>query len=131
MNTVLLDSSFWIGMARQKRDPIAVLSSATNRRELAICGTVRCEVARGVRNEATLARLRRFWDVMIYVPTDNAVWLEVEDLLHKLDRSGQQIPLADAVIACCAKRIGAAVFTFDGHFNTVPGLKVISDPSFL
>jgi len=39
--------------------------------------------------------------------------------------------MADAVIACCAKRIGAAVFTFDGHFNAIPGLKVISDVSFL
>jgi len=118
-------------MARQKRDPIAVLSAATFCRELAICGTVRCEVARGVRSEATLARLRRFWDVMIYVPTDNAVWREVEDLLYKLDRSGKQIPMADAVIACCAKGIGAAVFTFDGHFNAIPDLKVISDLSFL
>lgn len=131
MKPLLVDSSYWIGMARQRRDPVACLTSAAHGRELAICGVVRCEVARGVRQEPALNRLRKFWDVMVYVPTDAAIWNDVESLLWRMDRSGLQIPLPDAVIACCARRIGAAVLTFDRHFRKIPGLPVISDPGLI
>ncbi len=118
-------------MARQQRDPLARLAAAAHTRDLAICGVVRCEVARGVRVQSALNRLRNFWSVMLYVPTDNAIWQDAEDLLWQLDRSGQQIPLPDAIIACCARRIGAAVLTFDAHFKAVPSLTVFSDPDII
>lgn len=131
MKPLLVDSSYWIGLARRKLDPMKFLTAASYGRELAICGVVRCEVARGIRQEAALNRLRKFWDVMVYVPTDNVIWNEVEKLLWQMDRSGLQIPLPDAVIACCAQRIGAAVLTFDRHFRQIPGLSVISDPDLI
>jgi len=131
MKPLLVDSSYWIGLARQKLDPMTFLTAASHDRELAICGVVRCEVARGIRQEAALNRLRRFWDVMVHVPTDNMIWSGVEKLLWQMDRSGLQIPLPDAVIACCAQRIGAAVLTFDSRFRQIPGLTVISDPSLI
>ena len=131
MKPLMVDSSYWIGLARRKMDPMSFLTAASHGRELAICGVVRCEVARGIRAEQALNRLQKFWDVMVYVPTDNAIWNEVENLLWGLDRSGVQIPLPDAVIACCAQRIGAAVLTFDRHFREIPGLPVISDPNLI
>lgn len=131
MKPLLVDSSYWIGMTRRRLDPMARLASATYGRELAICGAVRCEVARGVINKQALDRLKKFWDVMLYIPTDNAIWEDVEKLLWQLDRSGLQIPLPDAVIACCAQRIGAAVLTFDHHFRQIPGLQVISNPDLI
>ncbi|MBE2202801.1 MAG: PIN domain-containing protein [Chthoniobacterales bacterium] len=131
MKPLMVDSSYWIGLARQKRDPMSFLTAASHGRDLAICGVVRCEVARGIRQKSALNRLQKFWDVMVYVPTDNALWNEVETLLWRLDRSGVQIPLSDAVIACCAQRIGAAVLTFDQHFREIPGLPVISDPNVI
>jgi len=118
-------------MARQRQDPIALLESAALNRDIAICGIIRCEVGRGVRSAQALARLQAFWDAMIYVPTNNVIWEEAEKMLWKMDRQGTQIPLPDAVIACCALRISAAVLTFDGHFKLIEGLKVISDPSLL
>ena len=117
MKPLMVDSSFWIGLACQKRDPLAFLNAASHGRELAICGVVRCEVARGVRLESALVRLQEFWDVMVYVPTDNAIWSDVEKLLWQMDRAGLQI--------------GAAVLTFDRHFREIPGLQVISDPGLI
>lgn len=131
MKPLMVDSSYWIALARQKLDPMSFLTNASYSRDLAICGVVRCEVARGIRQEHALQRLQRFWDVMVYVPTDNAIWSDVENLLWRMDRSGLQIPLPDAVIACCAQRIGAAVLTFDRHFREIPGLSVISDPELI
>lgn len=131
MTTVLIDSSWWIAEARARRDPISRLTVAAHNRDLAICGVVRCEVGRGVKQKPALRRLQRFWDVMLHVPTDNALWASAEELLWRLDRAGRQIPLADAVIACCALRINAAVLTLDGHFREVPGLHTIQDARLL
>jgi predicted nucleic acid-binding protein len=35
------------------------------------------------------------------------------------------VPLTDAVIACCARRIGAVVLTHDEHFQVIPGIRSI------
>lgn len=125
---LLVDSSWWLSEMRAGRDPTQTLSLVSHLHDPAICGVVRCEVARGIKAPAVLARFRRFWEVMVSVPTDDRLWAEVEDLLWMLDREGSQIPLADAVIAACALRIGAVVVTLDAHFALVPGLEVVSSP---
>lgn len=122
---VLVDSSFWIGEARRRRDPLLRLSCLTTDTDLAICGVIRCEVARGIREQAHLNRLQRFWDAMVYLPTDQALWEAAEQLLWTLDRMGRQLPLPDAVIASCAIQAGAALLTYDSDFQAVPGLQLL------
>jgi predicted nucleic acid-binding protein len=122
---VLVDSSFYIRQAREGRDPLKALTLGAAATDLATCGIVRSEVGRGIKDPKVRALFTRFWDVMLYVPTDDRLWLEVEELSWRLDRSGTCLPLPDLIIACCARRIGAAVLTFDGHFERVPGLRVI------
>ena len=46
---VLVDSSFYIGLARNGQDPLQALAYAAVDRDLAVCGVVRCEVGRGIR----------------------------------------------------------------------------------
>lgn len=121
-NPVLVDSSYYIGLLREGRDPLSDLAVIGAQRDVATCGVIRCEVGRGLKVERILQRFHAAWDVMLYVPTDNRLWAEAERLLWQLDRKGQQIPLPDAVIACCALRIGAVMLTFDHHFDLVPGL---------
>lgn len=108
---------------RQERDPLRALLPIGSTRDLATCGVVRCEVARGVRNPKALRALRARWDVMLYVPTDNALWAEIEAMVWRLDRQGTPLPLPDVVIACCALRIGAVVLTHDSDFKRIPGLR--------
>lgn len=121
---VLADSSFYIRLLRERRDPLRALALTAAARDLAICGVVRCEVGRALRPEKVRNQFRAFWDVMINVPTDNRLWEQVEQTLWELDRQGTVLPLTDAVIACCAKRIGAVVLTFDHHFSLIPGIRV-------
>jgi len=123
--TILIDSSFWINEARQQRDPVKTLLAASHLHELAICGVIRAEVGRGIKNPIALNRLQAFWDVMIYAQTDHQLWNETEKLLWSLDRRGVIIPLSDAVIACCALRLQAVLLTLDHHFEAIPGLKTI------
>src|SRR5437588_846488 len=127
-NPVLVDSSYYITLLREGRDPLRALALTAETRDLAICGVVRCEVGRGLKMPHVRQRMSAFWDVMVNVPSDNRLWQEVETMLWGMDRQGSTIPLTDGVIACCARRIDAAVLTFDHHFRMVPGLRVISEP---
>lgn len=122
---VLPDTSFYITELRQGRDPLVELEVLNPFFDVAVCGVVCCEFGRGLRRREQLARFRAAWDLMLYLPTDNRLWRETEDLLWSLGRAGLQIPLPDAVIAASARRCGATVLTMDRHFEHVPGLRVV------
>lgn len=125
-NPVLVDSSWYITTAKTGGNPLAMLESIAQVRDVATCGIVRCEVARGLRSPKALREFQAAWDVMLYVPTDNKLWLEIEGLVWHLDRNiGGALPLADIVIAACARRIGAVVLTFDKHFEKLPGIVAV------
>jgi len=128
VSPVLVDSSFYIQMLRQGKDPLRALAFTAAVRDLAVCGVVRCEVGRGLRNPRILQRFQAFWNVMIGVPTDEQLWDSVAETLWQLDRSGLTLPLPDVVIACCARRIDAAVLTTDVHFAYIPGVRMIPRP---
>jgi hypothetical protein len=123
---VLVDSSWYVTVGKRGGDPLGLLESVAQVRDVATCGVVRAEVARGLRSEKMLDVFREAWDVMLYVPTDNKLWSEVESTIWWLDRSiGGSLPLADIVIACCARRIGAVVLTLDKHFQRIPGIVAV------
>ena len=122
---VLADSSFYIRLLRARQDPLRALAVAASSGDVAVCGVVRCEVGRALRPPELRQRFRDFWDVMINVPTDNRLWAETEEMLWNLDRQGVTLPLTDVVIACCARRIGALVLTYEQHFNQIPGVRTI------
>lgn len=125
VSPVLADSSFYITLMREGRDPLKALALAGATRDLAVCGVVRCEVGRALKHENTLCRFQEVWDVMINVPTDSRLWRDVEKLVWTLDREGSVLPLADVIIACCAIRIGAVVLTFDSDFFRIPGVRAV------
>jgi predicted nucleic acid-binding protein len=108
---------------RRQQDPLRGLALAAATRDLVICGVVRCEVGRALRKPKLRQKFRAFWDVMIEVPTDNRLWTEAEQTLWELDRRGVILPLTDVVIACCAKRVGAILLTYDQHFQLIPGIR--------
>ncbi|MDA1276417.1 MAG: PIN domain-containing protein [Verrucomicrobia bacterium] len=124
---VLADSSFYIRLMREKLDPLRALSLAAATRDVATCGIVRVEVGRAILPLELWKKFQAAWSVMIYVHSDNRLWEEVEAMAWQLDRSGVILPLPDLVIACCAKRIGAVVLTFDGHFQQIPGVRAVSE----
>jgi predicted nucleic acid-binding protein len=123
---VLVDSSFYIARLREGIDFTIELLVISEVRDLVTCGIVTCEVGRGLRDPRLREKLRSYWDAMLYVPTDKALWQEAEDLLRNLDREGTPIPLSDAVIACCARRVNAVVLTLDHHFTVIPRIEAVA-----
>jgi predicted nucleic acid-binding protein len=123
---VLVDSSVYIQLIRDGKDPVGELADAFEITEIAGCNVVRCEVLRGMIRPKAKAHLAAFFDLLIHVPTDHRVWSETEELAWQLDRKGRVLPLTDVVIAVCALRIGASVLTLDRHFESVPRLRLAS-----
>jgi predicted nucleic acid-binding protein len=123
VSPVLADSSFYLQLLRQGQDPLRALAAIAASSDLVVCGVVRCEVVRALRPAAVRKRFQAFWDLAINAPTDSRLWMEVEQTLWELDREGNVLPLTDVVIACCARRTGAVILTYDRHFNRIPGVR--------
>ncbi|MEO0054293.1 MAG: hypothetical protein RLZZ50_240 [Verrucomicrobiota bacterium] len=128
---ILVDSSVYIRLLRQRLDPVAVLFKHYDTVNLVTCGMVRLEVMRGVRVPRARERLEAFMSVMQYVQADDRLWREATDLAWRMDRLGQPIQATDAVIAASALRLGASVLTLDSDFQRVPGLHVLTLPPHL
>jgi hypothetical protein len=54
VSPVLVDSSYYITLLRNRQDPLKALAVAGATRDLVVCGVVRCEVGRALRAEPLL-----------------------------------------------------------------------------
>ena len=100
----MVDSSVFISMLRSGRDPALELAPLSRQNDPATCGVVRCEVLRGMRTDKSRQAMKQYLDCLLYIPSSNPIWEDAEELLWILDRKGYPIPLADAVIAACARK---------------------------
>lgn len=123
---VLVDSSVWIRLMREGRDPVQILVERAKTCDLATCGMVRLEVLRGIIRRGVRDAVEEFMNVMINVPADNRIWETAAQEAWQLDRRGITLPAQDLVIAACAQRIEATVLTFDHHFYDIPGVTILS-----
>jgi predicted nucleic acid-binding protein len=122
---VLPDSNFYINCARAGLDPFRELGAHSEQCEFATCGMVVIEVCRGRHDPNLLRRFRDNFDVMIFVSTSNQIWERATQLAWSLDRHGVILPAQDILIAAHALHTDATVLTYDAHFNSIPGLRVI------
>ncbi len=123
-SVVLVDSSVFIGLLRDGRDPARELVGRAATTDLATCGMVRLEVVRGLTGSKQRRAFETFLSVLRNVPTDNRLWEEAAEMAWGLDRRGVTLPAQDLLIACSALRIDAAVLTWDKHFFSIPNLRV-------
>lgn len=126
---VLVDSNVYFDLLKHRHDPAKLLGEWAGKRDLVICGMVRIEVLRGIKNLGLFERLSGFMDVMIKVQTNEKLWAEATALGWRLDRKGKIIPGPDLVIAACAMRLSADILTSDKHFQNIDGLNALSPPA--
>jgi predicted nucleic acid-binding protein len=83
------------------------------------------EVTRGRSDPNVLRRFRDAFAVMVYLTTTNQIWECAMQLAWSLDRQGVILPAQDILIAAHALQADATVLTYDAHFNSIPGLRVV------
>ena len=121
---ILVDSTVYIDLLRQRQDPRAALSHLLRAGVLRGCDVVRLEVLRGIISPAYRAEVEAFFDLMPMLHLNAAVWKQALDLGWTLDRKGEVLPLTDLLLAACALQHGAALVSSDRHFSRIPGLKL-------
>ncbi len=122
---VLVDSTYYIWHQRRDLDPFVALNATPGEHEIIMCGMVMFEVLRGAQGGRILQHYRAAFALLINIPTTNAIWERAAQIACGLDHRGTPIPPQDSLIAAHAMQAGAAVLTFDKHFNLVPGLTVL------
>jgi predicted nucleic acid-binding protein len=126
---VLVDSSVYITLHRQRLDPFAELKRFDLDYDFAINGIIWAEVLRGRSDPFVRDRYQRAFSVTQFLSLSAAGWNRVAQLAWELDRRGNVLPLTDVVIAVTAIEHSAAVFSFDRHFQKIPGLVTLTDLS--
>lgn len=124
---VLIDSSYFIRLLRIRGQSFATLDSLSNRYEFAISGMVWLEVIRGRSDPRVRKHYENRFATMRFLNATPSTWQRAADLAWELDRRGVVLPASDITIAATALDYGAAVLTFDRHFNKIPGLTVLND----
>ena len=122
---VLIDSCIYITLSKRGFDPAVEIMDRLELEDIVTCGMVRLEVVRGIALPKARSRIEAFFDVMQNVPMDNKLWEEACEIGWQVTRQGNNMPAQDIIIAACALRVNAAVLTHDGHFDHIPGLRVL------
>jgi predicted nucleic acid-binding protein len=121
---VLVDTIIWSAFfskptSAQKR----ALDVLIDEDRVALTGPIIAEVLRGFRRieqaDWVASRLR----FAHYIDPTWEDWRNTATLGRELSANGHDLPLTDLVIAVLARRIGAAVFSTDPHFDLIPDLK--------
>lgn len=124
---VLVDSSYYITLHRQNRDPFVELKRFEHDYDFAINGVIWAEVVRGRSDPHVRRRYERAFGIARMLNLTSKGWQNVAGLAWDLDRRGDVIPLTDLIIAATAIEHRAAVLTFDRHFQRIPGVVAVSD----
>jgi predicted nucleic acid-binding protein len=88
-----------------------------------LVGVVYAELMRGARNPEQLEILQDTLQALPYTETDRDTWTLTGNILYSLDRTGERIPVTDALIAAIAIQNDLPVYTQDAHFNRVSDLR--------
>jgi predicted nucleic acid-binding protein len=124
---VLVDSSYYITLLRQGEDPLAELKRYEHSYDIAVNGVICAEVLRGRADPHVRDRYQRAFGVARFLSLTPRSWQRVAQIAWELDRRGDVIPLPDIIIGVTAIEHGAAVLTFDRHYQKIPGVVAISD----
>ncbi len=125
---VLVDSSVFIRLLRQGKDPAQLLSLWSVHHDVVTCGVVRLEVLRGMRDPDLHLEMAAFFDSLISAPCTDIVWERATEQAWKMDRRGIIMSVTDLLIATCAQSMDAGIMTGDQQFASIPGLTVL-DPA--
>lgn len=123
---ILVDSSFFIRFSQLREDAFAAFDLYSDV-DFAINGMVWVELLRGRSIPIHRQRYEQRFSTMRFLNLTPRTWQHAAALAWELDRTGDVLPATDIAIAACALDHGAALLTFDRHFNKVPGLTVLND----
>jgi tRNA(fMet)-specific endonuclease VapC len=131
MISLCLDTNTYSDYARGAKDALAVVEAAEQIwMPVVVLGELRAGFLKGSRGAANEFALTQFLGHQhVAVASIGATTTQSYALLIEASRAqGRPIPANDVWIAAIALELGCPLFTYDQHFQQLPGLSVVSSP---
>ena len=124
---VIADTSIWINAQRQPRSADArEFWRLYGGREIAMVGPVLAELLHGMRTQQEFDAMAGRFTALDYLEVDRQTWAAVGRIRRDLRLRRVLIGFADCITAALAIQHDCAVYTLDGDFGRVPGLRLYS-----
>lgn len=120
----MVDTSVWIEYFKNKEEISSIVDDLIDKDLICVTGPVIAELIQGVKTEKELKLLNMYIDAIPYEPCKNDDWVNAGVISYNLRKKGMTIPLTDMLIAAVSIRCGARIFTFDRHFDSIPGIEL-------
>ena len=126
---VIADTSIWINAQRRPESVDArEFWRLFDGREIAMVGPVLAELLHGLRTQREFDAVVGQFAALDYLEVDRQTWTLVGRLRRQLRHRGELIGFADSITAALAIQHDRAVYTLDGDFGRVPGLRLYGRP---
>jgi predicted nucleic acid-binding protein len=122
--SILADTSVWIEFFKQNSGTGDALETLILEDAVWTCGVVLFELAQGVKSDNEKLQVLATLSHLKYVEMSKALWQKAGDLSASLRKNGQTLPHSDIFIAVIAIEHNLSIFTLDGHFKDIPGVKL-------
>lgn len=116
---ILIDSSVWIPFLRGQAALPAEVSIAMAEGRSHLCPVVWVEIYRGIRGRREERIAAELVALCPFLPMDSASWEEAARLGRAAAQAGLNCPLADVLIAACARRHKARLVHDDKHLTSL------------
>jgi len=123
---ILADTSVWIEFFKQRSVTGDSLEALIIQGSVRVCGVVLFELVQGVKSEVERSKILGTVSHLPYVEMTPYLWQKAGDLSSSIRKKGLTIPLSDILIAALAMEHNLTIFTLDGHFEQIPGVKIYS-----
>ncbi len=124
MSVVLIDTSIWIAILREKSDEKLAERFQRLLREgrAAWCDMIQLEIWAGVRGAEERKNLRHIQGVVYDLEVSKTVWKMAFHTADKARSKGITVPASDILIHACAHEHNAEIWHSDKHFDALAKL---------
>ena len=118
---ILIDTSCWIEALRERGNTEVRRRLHEHLESGRACWmpVVRLELWNGARGDREKKALREFEEVLTELEMTGEVWDIACDLARRSRSAGMTIPVADLLIAACARHHGLEIESTDAHFTAL------------
>jgi predicted nucleic acid-binding protein len=121
---ILADTSVWIEFFKQNSGTGDALEALILEDAVWTCGVVLFELVQGVRSDVEKEQILTTVSHLKYVEMSKHLWQKAGDLSASLRKKGLTLPHSDIFIAAIAIEYNLSIFTLDGHFEQISGVKL-------
>ena len=121
---VIADSSIWIEFQNNPGSEVgAELDRLLANDEVVMVGPVLTEVLQGSRSESDLDFFASRLTALSFLEADQETWVKAAELNYRLSREGSMLSLGDLMISTLALYHDIPVYSLNGDFDRVSGLR--------